>query len=301
MDAIYTTYIQKIAKQRRKEDFLDLTNDALFKYIFANNEHKDVTIAFLNSILGSELGHEIKDLDFLPTETIAEQKDGRTCRLDVLCKLDSGEQVNIEMQRLNSDDMVRRSLDYWANCYKGQLEKGEDYDAHRPVICINLLNYKIFGWRKSFINLATLHLEKPDERLCDDVRLFFVELPKLSYHENMSKQEQWLMILDPKIPFAEKEKIAMNDVAMSSAIELTKTFSSDYVQRMKYIFEERAERDRISRDNSFLKKGALKERVRNAVAFMRNGCSLTLLMRSLDFTKEELLELAKQNNITVKE
>ncbi len=78
-------------------------------------------------------------------------------------------------------------------------------------------------------------------------------------------------------------------------------FNSAYIARMKEIFEERAERDRISRDNSFLKKGALKERVKNAVAFMKNGCSLTLIMNSMDITKEELLELAKQNNITVKE
>lgn len=301
MDADYANDIQEEARQRRKEHFLDLTNDALFKYLFANNKHKELTIALLNSLLAPELGHEIKDLEFLPTETISEHKDGRTCRLDVLCVLDSGEQVNIEMQRIDYHNMIKRSLDYWAGCYKGQLAKNEDYDRHVPVICVNILNYEIFGWRKSYFNLATLHLEEPEERLCDDLRLCFIELPKLYQHEKMSKQEQWLMILDPRVSFAEKEKIAMNDAAMSSAIELTKRFSSDYAQRMKYVFEERAERDRVSRDNYFKKEGELKERIKIAVAFMKDGVSLEVISKNVGMSREELLELARENNITVKE
>ncbi len=303
MDATYPIDIQEDTKRRKSEDFLDLTNDALFKYLFANNDHKYLTIALLNALLGAELGHKIKTLDFLPTETIAEQKEGRTCRLDVFCGLDSGEQVNIEMQRLDNHNMIKRSLDYWANCYKGQLEKNDDYAKHVPVICINILNYVIFSQRKSYFNLATLYLEKPKERLCDQLRLIFVELPKLYHHKKMSKQEQWLMLLDPKIPFEEKEKIAMNDVAMSSAIDLTKRFSSDYVHRMKYVFEERAERDRISRDNYFMAegevKGEAKAKKQDAVSLMKNGCSLKLIMDSLGFTKEELLKLARENNIAV--
>ena len=109
------------------------------------------------------------------------------------------------------------------------------------------------------------------------------------------------MILDPRGSFAEKEKIAMNDAAMSSAIELTKRFSSDYAQRMKYVFEERAERDRVSRDNYFKKEGELKERIKIAVAFMKDGVSLEVISKNVGMSREELLELARENNITVKE
>ena len=300
MDEFFSADIEDEARRRHKEDFLDLTNDALFKYLFANNAHKDLTISLLNSLLDFELKHEIKNLEFLSTEIGADKEDGKSCRLDVLCELDSGEQVNIEMQRIDNHNMFKRSLDYWASCYKGQLEKGDDYNLHLPVICINILNYEIFKWRKSYFNLAALHFENPDERISDELRLLFIELPKLQniiQNKNWSKREYWLKLLDPSVPFAEKEKFAMNDVAMSGAIELTKRFSGDYLQRMRYVFEERAERDRISEIN-YAKKETTEE---NALSLMRNGANLDLITKSLGYSREELLELAKANNITVKE
>ena len=93
----------------------------------------------------------------------------------------------------------------------------------------------------------------------------------------------------------------MNDVAMSGAIELTKRFSGDYLQRMRYVFEERAERDRISEIN-YAKRETKKENTEeNALSLMRNGADLDLITKALGYSREELLELAKANNITVKE
>ncbi len=137
----YETDLEHL-KQRKAEDYLDPTNDVLFKYLFANHEGKNRTIALLNALLGMELKHEIKNIEFLPTETIAEGEDGKTCRLDVYCLLDSGEHVNIEMQRVDEHNIVRRSLDYWSTNYKSQLKSGQDYKFLTPVICLNILDFK---------------------------------------------------------------------------------------------------------------------------------------------------------------
>lgn len=142
-------------KQRINEDYLDPTNDVLFKYLFARDEGKIRTIGLLNALLEDELKHSIVDLTFLPTETIAESVDGKTFRLDVYCVLDSGEYVNIEMQRVDEHNIVHRSLDYWATNYKEQLKSGQNYSKLTPVICLNILDFECFKERKNFYHLAS--------------------------------------------------------------------------------------------------------------------------------------------------
>ncbi len=287
-------------EQCKKDEYLDPTNDVLFKYLFARDEGKIRTIALLNALLEGELKHSIVNLSFLSTETIAESKDGKVCRLDVFCHLDSGEFVNIEMQRLNENNMVRRSLDYWTTCYKEQLKSGQDYNELTPVICLNILDFEYFKERQNFYHLASIHLENPDERLNNDLRLVFIELPKLQLHDNMSQMEKWLMFLDPRVPFSEKEKIAMNDVAMTNAVNCCKIFSSDSVQRLNYEIEEIAKRSHRSEISSAMKEGIEKNCIENAVSLMKNGASLDLIIKSLGISKEKLLELAKKNNIAIK-
>ncbi len=296
-------------KHRKKDKYLDPTNDVLFKYLFAREEGKIRTIALLNALLEGELKHCIRDLTFLPTEKIAESKDGKICRLDVYAVLDSGEYVNVEMQRLDENNMVRRSLDYWSSCYKEQLKSGQDYSELTPVICINILDFKCFKERKNFYHLASIHLENPDERLNNDLRLIFIELPKLQLHDNMSDMERWLIFLDPRVSFSVKEKIAMNDVAMSSAVNSCKIFSSDSAQRLRYEFGEIAERTQRSALNKARREEREKTRietraetcVENAISLIKKGVSLDIISDALSLSKQELLKLAKKNNITVKE
>ena len=292
---------------RSADDFLDLTNDALFKYLFGKNDGKHRTIALLNSLLEQELKHKIIKLNFLPTETKAKHKDEKTCRLDVYCSLDSGERVNIEMQRLKQQDFIQRTLKYWSNCFDGQLEKGEYYENLVPVICVNILDFVLFDDLDDYLNIATIHLEKHNRRLCDYLRLVFIELPKLKLSDNMSEQEKWLMLLNPDIPFQIKEKIAMNDAVMTDTLSSCKKFSSDFVRRWKYAQEQRAELDRISRDAHCrdegieigIVKGQEEKATQIAINLMKQRISLDSIMQAVDFSREKLLDLARKNNIEI--
>ena len=93
----------------------------------------------------------------------------------------------------------------------------------------------------------------------------------------------------------------MNETSVPDSNKIVKRFDSDYVARMRQVFEERAERDRVSRDNYFKKEGELKERIKIAVAFMKDGVSLEVISKNVGMSREELLELARENNITIKE
>lgn len=76
-------------------------NDVLFKFIFGKEERKQITIDFLNAVLNPSLEHTIQDLQFSNTEMSPEHDHDKLTRLDVACVLDSGEQVDVEVQVAN--------------------------------------------------------------------------------------------------------------------------------------------------------------------------------------------------------
>ena len=95
----------------------------------------------------------------------------------------------------------------------------------------------------------------------------------------------------------------VNEISVSDSNKILKRFDSDYVARMREVFEEQAERDRISRDNYFFKKGfargVLKARIKNAISCMKGGIALDAISKAVELSQEELLDLARQNNITL--
>lgn len=105
------------------------------------------------------------------------------------------------------------------------------------------------------------------------------------------------MFLNPRVPFSVKEKIAMNDVAMSNAVNSCPLFSSDSIRRLRAEYEEIAKRSQ----RSAISYAKMETRLENAVSCMENGISLDVINKSLGIGKEKLLELAKENNITIKE
>ena len=92
----------KSREQLRSDNFtkedLNPTNDVFFKFIFGRPERKQITIAFLNDLLEEELGHEIKDLTFTNSEYVPDKESDKLACLDIVCALDSGEMVDVEMQ-----------------------------------------------------------------------------------------------------------------------------------------------------------------------------------------------------------
>ena len=121
---------------------INLMNDVLFKFVFGSDERKHITIDFINSMLEREGNDEVKDIAFKNAELTPLTADVKLSRLDVYCTLNSGEQLDIEIQVVNHHNMGERSLYYWAQMYLRSLMRGEDYNKLAPAIGINLLNYE---------------------------------------------------------------------------------------------------------------------------------------------------------------
>src|SRR5271166_1988010 len=78
--------------------FLNPCNDVAFKKIFGSEEHKSITISFLNSILEYTGEHTIKNVQFLNTEQKRVIKEKKDNSLDILCTDQIGNKYIIEIQ-----------------------------------------------------------------------------------------------------------------------------------------------------------------------------------------------------------
>lgn len=112
--------------------FADPTYDATFKMLFANNQHKDVLISFLNNLLGftGDSAIESLALDIIDPYLGTEYVSSIQSTIDVRCRTVSGKDISIEMQRKNKDYFLPRTQDYMAKLLATQIKEGEGEKYH---------------------------------------------------------------------------------------------------------------------------------------------------------------------------
>ena len=100
---------------------LPLTNDYIFKKIFAKKGNETILKDFLIGIL--EIS--IEKVEVQAEVSLEKQlKENKLGRLDIVAVLDDNAVVNIEVQILNLHDFIERSLYYWSGNYYNDLKAG---------------------------------------------------------------------------------------------------------------------------------------------------------------------------------
>lgn len=223
-------------------------NDVIFKFVFGKEERKQITIDFLNTVLADDLGHPIGDIKFNQTENSPENDNDKLTRLDVVCTLDTGEKVDVEVQVANQHNITQRTLYYWSQMYLMSLPTGKNYQDLRPAITINILNFKALPQLEPH-SMYSIYNPKTGDRLNNDLELHFLELPKFVKDKpvaQMTQMERWLAYFSRNIDRQDMEGLAMNDVAIMAAIDAANMFLQDPVVRHKYINREMARMDNES-------------------------------------------------------
>ena len=225
-------------------------NDVLFKFIFGKEERKQITIDFLNAVLNPSLGHTIQDLQFSNTEMSPEHDHDKLTRLDVACVLDSGEQVDVEVQVANEKNMARRTLYYWSQMYLMSLPAGKTYRNLKPCITINLVNFSFLPQEDPHAVYGIYNLTN-EHQLTKDLAIHFLEIPKYAKQEKkpiseMSKMERWLAYFANQLDRKGKEELAMSEAAIQNAMEAARIFLNNTAERRLYINREMARMDRES-------------------------------------------------------
>lgn len=265
-------------------------NDVLFKFIFGKEERKQITIDFLNAVLNPSLGHTIQDLQFSNTEMSPEHDHDKLTRLDVACVLDSGEQVDVEVQVANKKDMARRTLYYWSQMYLMSLPAGKTYRNLKPCITINLVNFSFLPQEDPH---AVYGIYNPTNKhqLTKDLAIHFLEIPKYAKQEKkpiteMSKMERWLAYFANQLDRKGKEELAMSEAAIQNAMEAARIFLNNTEERRLYINREMARMDRESQLEEAHEEGAISNTIQNLNNLMDTmNLSLSEAMDALRVSK----------------
>ena len=110
--------------------YVDLTLDAGFKAVFADRGNKDLLIGLLNVLLPPEA--RVKDImEYLDRETGPDFLDGKSTRMDLVCRGEDGRTFIVEMQREPENAFFERCVYYGSGVYHTGLQHSILLPLHR--------------------------------------------------------------------------------------------------------------------------------------------------------------------------
>ena len=92
-------------------------NDLAFKKIFSDENHKNILISFLNSILDFKEQFAIVDVSLANSYQIPKIPELKETILDIKAVNKNGENFIVEMQKKDLGDFTKRSLYYTSKAY----------------------------------------------------------------------------------------------------------------------------------------------------------------------------------------
>ena len=95
-------------------------------------------------MISTILGQDVKVIDVVPQDSI-ENLQGRSVRLDCLCRLNNGVYVNVEVQKPNNDDHEARVRYNASVITANQTPKSTKFKDVAQVIVIYITRFDIFG------------------------------------------------------------------------------------------------------------------------------------------------------------
>ena len=149
-------YAQRLATP----EYLDLTCDWAFKYLFQN--HPDLLVRLLNDILQED----ITSVEFRNTELTEMPSQDKRILFDLLCRTPGGT-ILVEMQRASRLDQRDRLLFYGSRLVTRQVKRGDEKYVLAPVKVICIMNYE------------DDHPDSPVEKILYHYRLREVETAEL--------------------------------------------------------------------------------------------------------------------------
>ena len=88
-----------MTKNQNSKPLMSPKIDFVFKLIFGDSKHKEITIAFLTAVLNLPAG-VLADIEIINSELLREYKEDKKGILDVRVKTQDGRQITIEIQIL---------------------------------------------------------------------------------------------------------------------------------------------------------------------------------------------------------
>ena len=249
-------------------ELLPLTDDYIFKRVFAYKGNESVLKDFLEALLKIE----IKGIKITNPEIIPYEKGEKRGLLDIKAEINDGTILDVEMQMKNERNTEERATEYMGKMISEQLQVGEDYQNLKKSIVIFITNYN-FLKRNSYHSVGRMKFDKTiedeyvnmgydkeDEIASKYIEVHYIELPKFKKKElsKFTKLDQWMCIFTQNregIMLAEKE-----NKEIKRAINTLDFLSKDPKERERHNSIVMAEYNRLVSEHNFFDAGVAKGR-----------------------------------------
>jgi predicted transposase/invertase (TIGR01784 family) len=275
--------------------FIDPLTDFGFKRIFANENHKEITIDFLNSIL--RLNSPIVSIEFQNLEKSGLNSREKKSIFDIFCIDENGREFIVELQRADQKHFVDRSLFYTSKQIVNMGIKGSwDYEI-KPVYFLGIMDFALFPDEK-YIRFVSLKDEENSE-ITDKLKFAYVELKKFSKTlQQLEKWEKWLYFLKnlPEIEeriFLEEPFKNAFEIAYYSNLEGEElvNYEADLKERRDRFAEEMTAKEKGFREG--ISQGKMVEKLEIAKISLRNGLSVEMIATITGLSISEIESLKK--------
>ena len=272
--------------------FANPRNDIAFKKIFANENHKNILISFLNAVLDFKGNREIEDVEILNPYQVPKIEELKETILDIRATNKNKEQFIVEMQKKDLGDFTKRTLYYTSKAYVSQLDKGQDYSKLKKVYFIGILNFEMFE-NKNYISRHLILNKETLKQDLEDFEFTFIELPK--FNKKLSELEtildKWIYFLKEadNLEMIPKEFKDKNEFL--EAFEIATQYKWDKKELEIYEYVALKEFDEKNALKTAEKKGVEKATIEIAKNLLKAGVDIDTIQTSTNLTKEEILQL----------
>ncbi len=275
--------------------YIDPTADIFIIYLLGSPENNLILLDFINSVLSDSGFERIVDVEVKNPFNIKTFSYDKMSILDVKATDENDRVYDIEVQTYGNEIFVNRSIYYWARNYSNQIVEGDNYVELKPVICINLLKFKLFD-EIDKIHTCFIPFEKDNKNipLTDHFQIHFIELPKFS--EKIKIEESlfdWLLFFKNENDVEEDymETLLERNKIIKKAHEKYKVFTQD--EKLRDLYEARL---KYQRDQSTLievaeKKGKIEGKVESSKKMKEDGVSFELISKYTGLSIEEIERL----------
>ena len=274
-----------------KEIQLKVTNDYIFKKIFAKKGNESLLQDLLNSILQIK----IKSIEVIADANLERQLESNKLGiLDIKAKVDEDTIIDIEIQIINRYNMIERTLFYWSGLYYNVLQKGEDYKEIKKVIAINILDYNEFD-EGPYHEIAKLRREYLYKILTDKIEIHFIQIPKFKKQRKdmKTKLDMWMDFIS-QIDEKEVKNAMRKNKEIKKAQEEYEYLTGDEEERRIAFLREKAIRD----ENSIFDAGKDIGRREGKEEGKEEGIEIGK-EQGIEIGKEQGIEIGKEQGIEI--
>ena len=218
--------------------YIDPLSDWGFKRLFGTEMNKEFLVDFLDTIFPDK---RIRDITYLPTESLGLAAGDRNARFDVMCVDDKGDRFIVEIQLAYQKFFRERALYYSGMALHSQGVKGKRWDyGISGVYFVGLMNFN-FGGKNGggLIRRYSIREDETGALMTDKLRFVFIEIGRFdkSPEELRTNQDKWLFVLRNlnrllERPAALIDRIFLRFFEAAEVISLTKDEKKQYVNNM---------------------------------------------------------------------